>query len=96
MVFLEFEKPIADLYDQLNKLKAMDSEGTVDLDATVAALEKGSRLSVKIYIKTSLPGNEFNYQDILNALIHSTTLKGSLLTSLSFMVTEMYTMIKPL
>nr|WP_287403314.1 acetyl-CoA carboxylase carboxyltransferase subunit alpha [Candidatus Brachybacter algidus] len=40
MVFLEFEKPIADLYDQLNKLKAMDSEGTVDLDATVAALEK--------------------------------------------------------
>ena len=73
MVFLEFEKPIADLYDQLNKLKAMDSEGTVDL-----------------------PGNEFNYQDILNALIHSTTLKGSLLTSLSFMVTEMYTMIKPL
>ncbi len=40
MVFLAFEKPIADLYDQLNKLKAMDSEGTVDLDATVAALEK--------------------------------------------------------
>ena len=40
MVFLEFEKPIADLYDQLNKLKAMDSEGTVDLDATVAELKK--------------------------------------------------------
>jgi len=40
MVFLEFEKPIADLYEQLNKLKAMDNEGNIDLDDTVATLEK--------------------------------------------------------
>lgn len=40
MVFLEFEKPIADLHEQLNKLKAMDNEGNIDLDETVAALEK--------------------------------------------------------
>jgi len=40
MVFLDFEKPIADLYEQLNKLKAMDSEGEINMEEMVAALEK--------------------------------------------------------
>lgn len=40
MVFLDFEKPIADLYEQLNKLKAMDNEGEINMEEMVAALEK--------------------------------------------------------
>lgn len=40
MVFLEFEKPISDLYDQLQKLKAMDGEGEMNMDEMVATLEK--------------------------------------------------------
>ncbi|MCO6462243.1 MAG: acetyl-CoA carboxylase carboxyltransferase subunit alpha [Saprospiraceae bacterium] len=40
MVFMDFEKPIADLYDQLNKLKEMDNQGEMDMQEMVATLEK--------------------------------------------------------
>lgn len=40
MVFMDFEKPIADLYEQLNKLKEMDNQGEMDMQEMVATLEK--------------------------------------------------------
>ncbi len=40
MVFLEFEKPISDLYDQLQKLKTMDNQGDINMVEMVATLEK--------------------------------------------------------
>lgn len=96
MVFLEFEKPIADLYDQLNKLKAMDSEGTVDLDATVAALEKRIETEREDLYKNLTSWQRVQLSRHPERPYTLDYVKGSLLTSLSFMVTEMYTMIKPL
>lgn len=39
MVFLEFEKPIETLYEQLDKLKQVDEEGDVDLSVNIKDLE---------------------------------------------------------
>jgi len=40
MVFLEFEKPIESLYEQLEKLKQVSEEGDIDLSTTIQELEK--------------------------------------------------------
>ncbi len=40
MVFLDFEKPIENLYEQLNKLKQVGQEGAVDVSASITNLEK--------------------------------------------------------
>jgi acetyl-CoA carboxylase carboxyl transferase subunit alpha len=39
MVFLEFEKPLEKLYEQLDKIKQVSEEGVVDMDETIKALE---------------------------------------------------------
>lgn len=39
-VFLELERPLAELYDQLDNLKEMEAKGEVNLDETIASLEK--------------------------------------------------------
>lgn len=39
MVFLEFEKPLEKLYEQLDKIKEVEEEGMVDVSATVKELE---------------------------------------------------------
>ncbi|MEO1434147.1 MAG: acetyl-CoA carboxylase carboxyltransferase subunit alpha [Bacteroidota bacterium] len=39
MVFLDFEKPIEELYQQLEKLREVESEGDVDLAESVSKLE---------------------------------------------------------
>lgn len=40
MVFLDFEKPIETLYEQLEKLKEVSQEGIVDVSETIKDLEK--------------------------------------------------------
>lgn len=40
MVFLEFEKPLENLHEQLEKLKQVSDEGDIDLSATIEELEK--------------------------------------------------------
>jgi len=40
MVFLEFEKPLENLYEQLDKIKQIDGEGDIDVTDKVAELEK--------------------------------------------------------
>lgn len=40
MVFLEFEKPLEKLYDQLEKIKQVAEEGDIDMSDTVKELEK--------------------------------------------------------
>ena len=40
MVFLDFEKPIADLYEQLNKLRELDNQGDINMEEMVESLEK--------------------------------------------------------
>jgi len=40
MIFLEFEKPLENLYQQLEKIKAVGEEGTIDVSDKVKELEK--------------------------------------------------------
>jgi acetyl-CoA carboxylase carboxyl transferase subunit alpha len=40
MVFLEFEKPLESLHEQLEKLKQVSQEGDIDLSTTIEELEK--------------------------------------------------------
>lgn len=40
MVFLEFEKPLADLYDQLEKTKELNAEENLNLEEMVSVIEK--------------------------------------------------------
>ncbi len=40
MIFLEFEKPLEELYDQLARIQEIGSKGDVDVSATVDSLEK--------------------------------------------------------
>ncbi|MEZ5014245.1 MAG: acetyl-CoA carboxylase carboxyltransferase subunit alpha [Chitinophagales bacterium] len=50
MVFLDFEKPIAQLYDELEKLKVMGEKQKIDIEAPAAELqEKIDKLKKEIY-----------------------------------------------
>lgn len=40
MVFLDFEAPISELYDQLEKLKAISQKGKVDVSSSITELEQ--------------------------------------------------------
>ena len=39
MVFLEFEKPLESLYEQLDKIKQVGEQGDIDVTASLAELE---------------------------------------------------------
>ncbi len=47
MVFLEFEKPLEALYEQLDKLKQIASKGDVDVSASITDLEEKIRTKLK-------------------------------------------------
>ena len=50
MIFLDFEKPIADLYEELEKLRAMGEKQKIDISATEAELQlKIDALRKQIY-----------------------------------------------
>ena len=45
MIFMEFEKPLESLYDQLDKIKKIAEDGSLDMSSQIAELE--SRLKIK-------------------------------------------------
>ena len=47
MIFLEFEKPLENLYDQLEKLSQVGSEGDVDVSKSLKELETKIRSTRK-------------------------------------------------
>lgn len=55
MVFLDFEKPLENLYEQLEKLKEVSHEGVVDVSDSIKELEKKIN-SIKKDIYTNLTG----------------------------------------
>ncbi len=55
MVFLDFEKPIADLFEQLNKLKEMDNQGEINMEEMVESLEKKIELERERLYKNLTP-----------------------------------------
>lgn len=55
MVFLDFEKPLEKLYEQLDKLKEVGTEGVVDVTDSIKELEKKIN-TVKKEIYTQLTG----------------------------------------
>jgi acetyl-CoA carboxylase carboxyl transferase subunit alpha len=55
MVFLDFEQPLQNLYEQLNKLKAVGEEGTIDVSDSIKELEK-KILQAKKDIYSNLTG----------------------------------------
>lgn len=54
MVFLDFEKPLEKLYEQLEKIKQVEEEGTVDMSETIKELEKQiTKVKKEIYANLS-------------------------------------------
>ncbi len=50
MKYLEFEKPLADLYEKIEQLKALSADDTIDMDQEIARIEKRAKvLKVKIF-----------------------------------------------
>ncbi|MDF1698448.1 MAG: acetyl-CoA carboxylase carboxyltransferase subunit alpha [Saprospiraceae bacterium] len=47
MVFLEFEKPLEKLYEQLEKIKQVDEEGTIDVSQSIKELENKIKAKTK-------------------------------------------------
>ena len=67
MEYLDFELPLKELKDQLDKCNVIGDESKVDVRDTSKKLkEKIELMKKKIY----LLGKEFNYQDIPLDLIH--------------------------
>lgn len=55
MIFLDFEQPIADLYAEMEKLKEMQSKGTVDMSDKIAELEaKIKEKQIELYSNLSV------------------------------------------
>ena len=59
MVFLDFEKPIENLYQQLDKLKQVGEEGKVDVSDSITNLEKKIKET-----KTEIYGNLSGWQKV--------------------------------
>lgn len=74
MVFLDFEAPISELYDQLEKLKAISLKGKVDVSNSIAELEVRIKRLVKKFMPASTVGSVCRYQGTLSGLIRCTTL----------------------
>lgn len=55
MVFLDFEKPLENLYEQLEKLRQVDDEGVIDVSESIKELEK-KIVSTKKDIYNNLTG----------------------------------------
>ncbi len=47
MVYLDFEKPLENLYEQMDKLREIELEGTIDVSESIKELEKKIQLTKK-------------------------------------------------
>ena len=50
MVFLDFEKPLENLYEQLEKLRQVGEEGVIDVTENIKELEKKIQTTRKIFM----------------------------------------------
>ena len=49
-MYLDFEKPIIDLYDKIEQLKDLSEEGNIDLKSEILKIEKrAEKLKIEIY-----------------------------------------------
>jgi acetyl-CoA carboxylase carboxyl transferase subunit alpha len=69
MEYLDFEMPIKELEDQLEKCHKIGEESDVDVTATCKKIEKKLVDARKRNYKNLTPGKEFSYLDILIDLI---------------------------
>jgi acetyl-CoA carboxylase carboxyl transferase subunit alpha len=51
MVFLEFEKELESLYQQLDKIKEIEAEGDIDVSDKVKELERKSMWQLRRFIQ---------------------------------------------
>ena len=64
MEYLEFELPIKELEEQLQKCMVIGEESDVDVTETCAQIEKNLHRHARISIKTLPLGKKYNCQDI--------------------------------
>ena len=64
MEFLEFEVPIKEILDQIDKCKSIENESDVDITKTYNLLQKSLLKQKKISMEICLHGKEFNFQGI--------------------------------
>ena len=70
MIYLDFEKPIEEISEQIEKLKQVASKNKVDVNASVRQLEEKIKLKkIEVYSKLP-PGKGFRYPATLIDLIH--------------------------
>ena len=69
MEYLDFELPIKELEDQLDKCEIIGQESDVDVSNTCKQIEKKLEETKKKIYKNLLLGNVFNYRDIQAVLI---------------------------
>ena len=96
MVFLEFEKPLESLYEQLEKIKEVVEEGVIDVSDNIKELENKIELSLKTSTLIFLGGRKFSFQGIRKDHMPFITLTIYVRDSLNFMEIETSKMIKPL
>ena len=73
MEYLDFELPLKELKDQLEKCNEIGDESKVDVRDTSRKLKEKIEAKKRKFIQTLHHGKEFNYQDIHPDLIHLTT-----------------------
>ena len=69
MEYLDFELPIKELEDQLDKCMIIGEESEVDVTETCKQIEKKLSETRKTFTRILLLGNEYSYQDTLTDLI---------------------------
>ena len=70
MEYLDFELPIKELHDQLEKCMLIGEESKIDVSETCLQIEKKLKKRKKKYIVIYLHGKEYNCQDTLQDPIH--------------------------
>ena len=73
-ITFDFEKPIADLIQQIEKVKQMEDKNKLDMSATVAELESKLKLPSKKYTATLPAGKRYKYHVIPKGHIPYNTL----------------------
>ena len=94
MVFLDFEKPLEKLYEQLEKIKQVEEEGTVDMSETIKELEKKITKEKKEIYANLTGWQRVQLSRHPSAPILYIILNKFAKTSLSYMVIDTMQMIK--
>ena len=64
MEFLDFELPVKEILEQIDKCKSIENEIDVDVTKTFNLLQKNLLKLKRVYTATFLHGKKFNYLDI--------------------------------